>query len=140
MNTITTTKITRPPNISENDPVPVPLNNTFVLKCEALYTNGQPMDLTDAKFYFHIKTALADADGSAKITKNSDSNPTSFVTNSAALGLYTVVIPAGEFVTATMTADTNYYVDTEIITSDGSVFTHIYDTIRMFKQVTTAIA
>lgn len=138
MNTITTCKIARPSNISENDPCPVPLNNTFILKCQALYTNGQPVSLSGTKIYLHIKSALADADASAKIAKNSSSNPTYFSTDSASLGLYTVTVTAGDFTTASMTADTNYYIDTEIILSDGKVFTHVYDVIRMFKQVTTA--
>lgn len=139
MNTITTVKITRPPNISENDPCPVPLNNTFVLKCQALYTNSQPVDLTDAKIYLTIKSALTDEDASAKISKNSSTNPTYFTTDSETLGLYTVTVPAGDFTGASMTADTNYYIDTEIILSSG-VFTHIYDTIRMFQQVTKAVS
>lgn len=137
MNTLTTVKITRPSNISDNDPVPVPLNNTFILKCQALYTNKQPVNLTGAKIYLHIKAALADIDASAKIAKNSTSNPTYFSIDSATLGLYTVTVPAGDFTTASMTADTNYYLDTEIIIAAG-VYTHVYDTIRMFKQVTTA--
>jgi len=139
MNTLTTVKITRPSTISDNDPCPVPLNNTFVLKCQALYTNGQAVNLTGAKIYLHIKSALADADASAKIKVNSASNPTYFSIDNATLGLYTITVPAGDFTTASMTADTNYYIDTEIIISAG-VFTHVYDTIRMFKQVTTAVS
>jgi len=49
-----------------------------------------------------------------------------------------VEIPAGELVTATLAADTNYYIDTKIITSTGAVFTHIYDTIRPFTNVSKA--
>jgi len=138
MNTITTVKIARPPHISESEPCPVPLNNTFILKCQALYTSKEPVSLAGAKIYFTIKSALTDLDASAKLCKNSTSNATYFSVDAATLGLYTVIVPAGDFVTATMSADTNYYIDTEIILASGRVFTHIYDTIRMFQQTTKA--
>lgn len=136
METITTVKITRPPSISENDPCPVPLYDHFILKCQALYTNGAPVVLTSAKLYVTIKSALTDADGSALFQKNSTAHAAYFSIDSATLGLYTVEIPAGELATATLAADTNYYIDTKIITSTGAVFTHIYDTIRPFGNVT----
>lgn len=140
MNTITTVKIDRPPEISSTDPVPVPLYDHFILKCQALYTNDSPVVLTGAKIYVTIKDALADADAAALFQKNSTDNTSYFTIGSATLGLYTVEIPAGDLVTATLAADTNYYIDTKIITSTGAVFTHIYDTIRPFYNSTRAVS
>lgn len=138
MDTVTTCQITRPASVSDSDPVPVPLNNTFNLKCQALYTNDAPVVLTSAKIYFTLKDTLADADVAALLQKNSTDNPSYFTIENATLGLYTVTIPAGELVTATCADATNYYVDTEIITSTGAVFTHLFDTIRTFQQSTRA--
>ncbi len=135
MNTITGIQLDRPPAISPNDPAPVPLYDHLILKCQALYTNGSPVVLTGAKLYVTIKDALTDLDAAALFQKNSTDNASYFSIDSATLGLYTVEIPAGELATATLAADTNYYIDTKIITSTGAVFTHIYDTIRPFTNV-----
>ncbi len=136
MENITTVRLTRPSSISDSDAVPVPLNNTFNLKCQALYTNGSPVNLTSAKIYFTLKDTLADLDAAALIQKNSTDNTSYFSIDSATLGLYTVTIPAGELVTAGCADATNYYIDTQIITSTGAVFTHVFDTIKTFQQAT----
>lgn len=135
MNQIATVKLTRPPGVADSDPCPIPISNTLMIKGQALYTNGQPISLTAAKIYVTIKAALSDADNAAKYQKNSTDNPTIVYVDNAALGLYTVAIPAGALVTASLSADTNYYIDTTIIASTG-VFTHVYDIIRPFQQVT----
>lgn len=140
MNTISTVQIDRPPSIAYSDPAPVPLYDHLIIKCQALYSNGSPMTLTGAKIYVTIKDALSSADAAALFQKNSTDNTSYFSVDSATLGLYTVEIPAGELATATLAADTNYYIDTKIITSTGAVFTHIYDTIRPFYNSTRAVS
>ena len=137
MNTVNSIQIERPPEIAYDAPVPFAINNTFQLVLRARWQNGEPVNLTNAKIYFMIKAALSDLDAAAKYNKNSTDHSTIVAITNATQGIYTVTAPAGAL-DAVLTANTNYYVDTEIIPSGGTVFTHLYDTIRPFQQVTEA--
>lgn len=138
MNTISTIKITRPPEISYDDPCPVVLKDTFKIALQALWLDDRPVDLTSAKIYVTIKASLSDADVSAKIQKNSTTNPSYFSFDSPTNGRYSVAIPVGELIDGGVTYDTNYYIDTFIVTASYGSFTHLYDLIRPFKPVTDA--
>lgn len=138
MNTVATIKITRPPEISKDDPCPIVLKDALSIKLQALWMDGRPVDLTGSKIYVTIKAALSDLDASAKVQKNSTTNPTYVVFDTLTEGRYTVKIPVGELIDGGMTFDTNYYIDTFIITSGSGSFTHLYDVIRPFKGVTDA--
>jgi hypothetical protein len=138
MKTVYTVKIARPPEVSEEDPCPIALNNTFSLDCAVKWQDGRPVNLTGAKIVVSIKAALADLDAAAKFTKNSTSHASYFSVTNATGGLFTFTAPAGDLVTATLTKDTNYYLDIQIILSGGAVHTFLYDTIRPFQTVTIA--
>lgn len=138
MNTVTTIKIDRPPDISDDQPCPVPLNNTFLLQLHAEWNVGLNVNLTDAKIYITIKADLDDADGAALVQLNSTDDASYFTISTPSNGRYTITLPAGYLSSNGLSADTNYYIDTEIIPSGGDVFTHLYDVIRPFTSVTGA--
>jgi hypothetical protein len=139
MNTVATIKITRPPEISAEDPCPVVLKDTFKMALKAEWLDGRPVDLTGAKIYLTIKAALADVDGSAKYQKNSSANPTIVTIDPIPVsGRYTISAPVGDLVAGGITQDTNYYIDTFVLTASAGAFTHLYDVIRPFKSVTLA--
>jgi hypothetical protein len=139
MNTIATIKITRPPEISDEDPCPIVLKDTFKLNLQALWLDGRPVDLTGSKVYLTVKAALTDIDASAKYQKNSTANPTIVVVATGTNGRYTIIVPVGDLSDGGVVIDTNYYVDTYILlASSGGGFTHLYDIIRPFKGVTDA--
>lgn len=139
MSTPTTIKLTRPAGLGESDPVPVPLNNDLIIKLQGVWTTGGYINLTSAKIWVTIKAALTDVDGSAKVSKNSVSDGAVVYIDEATQGRYTIAIP-GATLSAALAADTDYYIDTQIKLAAGQILTHLYDTIRTYKQVTETVA
>lgn len=137
MNRVATVRLTRPPGIGAEEPVPIPINNTLEMHAEARYGDGQPVNFTNAKIYLTIKSVLANSDELAELQIDSASDSTCF--DISATVHYAITIPAGDLVSA-LSVDTNYYIDTQIVLASGKVFTHLYDLIRPFQQVTKAIS
>ena len=112
------------------------VGDDFYLMCHAKRTKKGPLDLTGAKIYFTVKSALTDADGAAALQKNSTSNPTYFSITDAANGKFEVIIPGADV--DALTANTDYYVDVQVITSGGALVTVVYDIVRFDQDVTLA--
>jgi len=112
------------------------LGDDFYLVCQAKRNKKGPLDLTGAKIYVTFKTALTDVDGSAAIQKNSTTNPTYFNIIDAVAGKFEVIVSGTD--TDGLTADTDYYVDVQVITSSGALVTVVYDVVRFDMQVTQA--
>jgi len=115
----------------KNNPI---LGDDFYLICHAKRTKKGPLDLTGAKIYVTIKTALSLVDGSASIQKNSTDNPTYFSVTDASNGKFEVTIPGTDI--DDLSADTDYYIDVQVITSGLSLVTVVYDKVRFDQQVT----
>lgn len=117
----------------ENNPI---IGDDFYLILTAKRTKKGALDLTGAKIYVTLKTALTVADVSASIQKNSATNPTYFTIVDATSGKFEVIIPGAD--TANLTADTDYYIDVAVITSGGAQVTVVNDVVRFDMDVTRA--
>jgi hypothetical protein len=111
------------------------LGDDFYLVGQAKRTRKGPLDLSGGKLYITFKTALSLADNSATLQKNSTTNPSYFPVFDSS-GNYEVVVPGTD--TDDFTADTDYYVDVQAITSGGALVTLVYDVVRFDTGVTKA--
>jgi len=110
------------------------LGDDFDLICQAKQTKRGPVNLTDAKIWITFKTALSDADNAAALQKDSTTNPTYFTVTDAAQGRFEVSVPGTDI--DDLSADTDYYVDVQVLTSGGALVSVVYDKIRFDQQVT----
>jgi hypothetical protein len=112
------------------------LGDDFYLVCEAKRNKKGPLNLTSAKIYVTFKTALTLADGSATLQKNSTDHASYFSITDATAGKFEVIVPGTD--TDDFSADTDYYVDVQVLTSGGALVTVVYDVVRFDQGVTRA--
>ena len=119
--------------IREANPI---LGDDFYIICHAKRTKKGPISLTGAKIYITFKSALSALDAAADIQKNSTDNAAYFSTTDAAQGKFEVTVPGADI--DDLDADTDYYVDVQVITSGGALVSVVYDVVRFDQQVTRA--
>ena len=112
------------------------LGDDFYLICQAKRTKKGPINLTGAKIYITFKSALTDLDAAAALQKNSTDNSSYFSTTDAAAGKFEVTVPGADV--DDLNADTDYYVDVQVVTSTGALVSVVYDVVRFDQQVTRA--
>jgi len=113
------------------------LGDDFYLICDAKRVKKGPLNLTGAKIYVTFKSALTDLDAAAAIQKNSTDHASYFSVTDASNGKFEVIVPGADI--DDLTADTDYYVDVQVITSGGALVSIVRDVVRFDQQVTRAI-
>jgi hypothetical protein len=139
MNTTFAGRFVRPEGVPETEPLPIALNNSFTFDLEVRKVPGGRFKfLSTSTLYMTIKLNLTDADGSAKFQSKTGDPDDPFLVVNNSRGLARVDVPAATMLAA-LVKDTIYYVDVEVITPEGAVYTVLQDTIRPWKQTTDAV-
>jgi hypothetical protein len=138
MNMMYAGKITRPPGIGADDPVPIAAHNPLPLHMRVKWVIGGPYkNLATATKWVTIKALLSQADADAIVHLESSQTGDPFTVVNAETGDLDCLIPSSAM--DGLTVGTLYYIDVQVL-EDGEPYTILYDTIRPYQQVTKAVA
>lgn len=116
----------------KDNPKPFTVSTLYITLRNLKDKDGEPFDLSGAKFYCHLKDTLTDADASADVKLDSTTNPTQFITTYASTGNLDVILSSTN---TNLTAGTLYYIDVVAIVS-STKYVLMSDTITFQAPAT----
>lgn len=138
MNTTYAAKIKRPPGVSEEDPLLIPVSNPLSLHLNVRWTTGGVYkNLATSKKWVTIKSNLAALDTAAEIYLASGETGDPFTVVDSKRGRLDCLIPSS--LMKTLLVGTVYYIDIQIL-EDGEPYTVLYDRLRPYQSVTKTVS